>query len=113
VQEATTQAVTIPPMSRLFESFEFLDRGWDIRALENQSLRSVFLWLLPLLLLLGADIVIEAYVNFRLHRFNWPIVFNLAVVGCLLFATRELFITGFLADLSRRRMLEPVTDAPN
>jgi hypothetical protein len=47
----------IPPMSRIFESFEFLDKGWDIRALENQSVRSVFLWLLPLLFVLGADTV--------------------------------------------------------
>ncbi|MFZ0137167.1 MAG: hypothetical protein WAK89_08920 [Candidatus Sulfotelmatobacter sp.] len=72
-------------MSRLFESFEFLDRGWDIRALENQSLRSVFLWLLPLLFVLGADCVVEAYVIFHLHRVNWPIVFNLPVVGLLAF----------------------------
>jgi hypothetical protein len=70
-------------MSRLFESFEFLDRGWDIRVLENQPLRSVFLWLLLLLFLLGADTVVEAYVIFHLHRFNWPIVFNLPVVGFL------------------------------
>ena len=71
-------------MSRLFESFEFLDRGWDIRALENQSLRSVFLWLLPLLSS-WADCVVEAYVIFHLHRVNWPIVFNLPVVGLLAF----------------------------
>jgi len=72
-------------MSRLFESFELLDRGWDIRVLENQSLRSVFLWLLPLLFLLGADTVIEAYMVFHLHRFNWEISFNLPVVGLLTF----------------------------
>jgi len=72
-------------MSRLFESFEFLDRGWDIRALENQSLRSVFLWLLPPLFLLGADTVIETYVIFHSHRLNWPIVFNLPVIGLLAF----------------------------
>jgi hypothetical protein len=72
-------------MSRIFESFEFLDRGWDIRILANQSIRSVFLWLLPLLLVLGADCVIEAYEVFHLHRLNWPIVFNLPVVGLLAF----------------------------
>jgi len=72
-------------MSRLFESFEFLDRGSDIRALENQSLRSVFLWLLLLLFPLGADTVIEVYVIFHFHRLNWPIVFNLPAVGLLAF----------------------------
>ena len=72
-------------VSRLFESFEFLDRGWDIRVLENQSLRSVFLWLLPLLFLLGADSVIESYLIFHLHHFNWEIAFNLPVVGLLAF----------------------------
>jgi hypothetical protein len=70
-------------MSHLFESFEFLDRGRDIRVLENQSLRSVFLWLLLLLFLLGADTAITAYQVFRLHLFNWSIVFNLPVVGLL------------------------------
>jgi hypothetical protein len=72
-------------MRRLFESFEFLDRGWDIRALEDQSLRSVFLWLLPLLFLLGADTSITAYLILHLHRFNWSIIFNLPVVGLLAF----------------------------
>jgi hypothetical protein len=72
-------------MSRLFESFEFLDRGWDVRILENQSLRSVFLWLLPLIFLLGADTAITAYQIFHLHRFNWSIIFNLPVVGLISF----------------------------
>jgi len=72
-------------MSRIFESFEFLDRGWDIRILENQSLRSVFLSLLPLLFLLGADTFIEAYAIFRLHRFNLPIASNLLVFALLAF----------------------------
>ena len=72
-------------MSRLFESFEFLDRGWDIRVLENQSLRSVFLALLPMLFLLGAETLIEAYEIFHLHRFNWSIAFILPVVGLLAF----------------------------
>ena len=72
-------------MSRLFESFEFLDRGWDVRVLENQSVRTVFLWLLPLLFLLGAETLLEAYDIFRLHRFNWSIAFNLPVIGLLAF----------------------------
>ena len=57
-------------MSRLFESFEFLDRSWDVRVLENQSLRSVFLWLIPLLLLLGVDTGIGAFQFFRFHHFS-------------------------------------------
>jgi hypothetical protein len=72
-------------MSRLFESFGFLNRGWDVRILENQSLRSVFLWLLPLIFLLGADTAITAYQIFHLHRFNWSIIFNLPVVGLISF----------------------------
>jgi hypothetical protein len=72
-------------MSRLFESFEFLDRGWDIRVLENQSLRSVFLWLLPLVFLLGADTAIESYLIVHLRRFNGEMAFNLPVVGFLAF----------------------------
>jgi len=72
-------------MSRLFESFEFLDRGWDVRALENQSIRSVFLWLLPLLFLLGADTAATLYVLFHFHHLNWSIIFNTPVVGLFAF----------------------------
>ncbi len=70
-------------MSRLLESFEFLDRGWDVRVLEGQSLRSVFLWLLPLMFLLGVDTAFMAYQIFHLHRLNWSIVFNLLVFGLI------------------------------
>jgi hypothetical protein len=72
-------------MSRLFESFEFLDRGWDVRALENQSLRSVFLWLLPLMFVIGADTAVMTYQIFHLHHFNWSLVFNLPVLGLIAF----------------------------
>jgi len=77
-------------MSRLFESFEFLDSGWDIRAPENQSIRAVFLWLLPLLFLLGADTAITAYSILQLHRLNWTIVFNLPIAGLLSFRYARL-----------------------
>jgi hypothetical protein len=66
-------------MSRLFESFEFLDRGWDIRVLESQSLRSVFLWLLLLVFFLGADAAVTVYQIFHLHRFHWSIVFDVPI----------------------------------
>jgi hypothetical protein len=58
-------------VSRLFASFEFMDRGWDVRALENQSLRSVFVWLLLDLFMLGMITFMMIYDVFRLHRFSW------------------------------------------
>jgi hypothetical protein len=58
-------------MSRLFESFEFIDRGWDVRALQNQSLRSAFVWVLLDLFMLGMLTSMMIYGVFRLHRFNW------------------------------------------
>jgi hypothetical protein len=58
-------------MSRLFESFEFIDRGWDVRVLENKSLRSVFIWLLLDLFMLGMLAFMMIYDVFRLHRFSW------------------------------------------
>jgi hypothetical protein len=70
-------------MSRLFESFEFLDKGWDVRVLESQSLRSIFLWLLPLVFVLGADTALMTYQIFHLHRLNWSMVFNLPVLTLL------------------------------
>ena len=77
-------------MSRLFESFEFLDRGWDVRVLEGQSLRKIFLWLLPLLFVLGADAAMVAYQIFRLHRFNWPEIPNILVCSLLTFRYARL-----------------------
>ena len=56
-------------MSRLFESFDFLHRGWDVRLLEAQSLRSVFVALLLHLFMLGVLIGITIYTIFHLHRF--------------------------------------------
>jgi len=70
-------------MSRLFESFEYLDRGWDVRVLENCSLRSVFVWLLMLTFLLGMDVAITVYVAFRYHRFNLGEALNMLAVGIL------------------------------
>ncbi len=58
-------------MSRLFTSFEFLNRGWDVRLLEGQSLRSVFVVLLVDLFMLGMVTFMMIYEGFRLHRFDW------------------------------------------
>jgi hypothetical protein len=72
-------------MSRPLESFEFLNRGWDIRILETQSLRSVFVVLLLALFMLGMLTTLTIYEAVRLHRFNWTAaflfpVFMLAVI---------------------------------
>jgi hypothetical protein len=77
-------------MSRLFESFEYLDRGWDVRVLESQSLRSIFIWLLILTFVLGADVAVTAYQIFHLHRFNWTEAANMALVGVLGFRYSRL-----------------------
>ena len=66
-------------MGRLFESFEFL-RGWDVRVLENQSLRSVFLCLLWLVFFIGLDTALATYQIFHLHRLDWSLVINMAVL---------------------------------
>ena len=57
-------------MSRPFTSFEFLNRGWDIRVLEDQSLRSVFVVLMVDLFMLGVVTFMMIYEGFRLHRFD-------------------------------------------
>ena len=70
-------------MSRLFESFEYLDRGWDVRVLENQSVRSIFVWLLLLAFVLGMDVSLTVYQVFRLHHFDWSEALNMLLVGIL------------------------------
>ena len=58
-------------MSRPLESFEFLNRGWDIRVLEGVSLRRLFVFLLIDVFMLGMWTSIIVYQVFRLHRFDW------------------------------------------
>jgi hypothetical protein len=48
-----------------------MDRSWEARALENQSLRSMFVWLLLDLFMLGMLTSMMLYELFRLHRFDW------------------------------------------
>jgi hypothetical protein len=62
-------------MSRPLESFEFLNRGWDIRILETQSPRSVFVVLLLDLFMLGMLTSMTIYEAVHLHRFNWSTAF--------------------------------------
>jgi hypothetical protein len=67
-------------MSRLFESFEFLDRGWDIRLLENTSLRKVFLMMLASLFVLGwgTGWMLSDFIHF--HRFSWGGIFDVTTL---------------------------------
>jgi hypothetical protein len=55
----------------LFESFKLMDRGWESRALENQSLRSMFVWLVLDLVMLGMLTITIISDLVRLHRFDW------------------------------------------
>ena len=72
-------------MSPLLESFEFLNRGWDIRFLEGHSLRCAFVWLLLDVFMLGAVSFMFVYEILRQHRFDWTaalliVLFGLTVV---------------------------------
>jgi hypothetical protein len=58
-------------MSRPFESFDFLNRGWDVRLLEGISARKVFVFLLLDAFMLGAWSIMIIYEGFRFHRFDW------------------------------------------
>jgi Ni/Fe-hydrogenase subunit HybB-like protein len=62
-------------MSRPLESFEFLNRVWDIRVLETQSLRSVFVFLLLGMFVLGMLSSMTIYQAVHLHRFDWTAAF--------------------------------------
>jgi hypothetical protein len=77
-------------MSRLFESFEYLDRGWDIRALERQSLRSIFVSILILTFVLGMGVAVTAYDVFRFHHFSWAEGVNMLSVASLGFRYSRL-----------------------
>jgi hypothetical protein len=66
-------------MSRLFESFGFLNRNSDVRLLEHQSVRSAFIWLLIDVFVLGMLIFATIYEFVRLHRFDWTIAILLPI----------------------------------
>ena len=48
-----------------------MNRGWDVRLLETQSLRLVFVVLLIDFFMLGMLSIMIVYDLFRLHRFDW------------------------------------------
>jgi len=60
-------------------------RSLDDRVLEKQPLRSVFVWFLVSLFLLGADADLVVYLGFRFHRFPWSNLPVLAVLGIMSF----------------------------
>lgn len=66
----------------LFDSFSYLNRDRDVRALETQSVRSVFLSLVILLFILGVNVGIATYILLRLHRAIWlglPVLIGLGI----------------------------------
>jgi hypothetical protein len=69
----------------LFESFTFLNRSRDERELENHSARSLFIWLLVLLFVSGANASLLLYQVIRLHRFPWSEGALLVSLGLLVF----------------------------
>jgi hypothetical protein len=81
-------------MSRPFESFEYLNRGWDVRLLEGLPLRKVFAFLLLGVFMLGALTFMIAYEGFRFRRFNWANV--------MIFATLALSVVRYAGVVYRR-----------
>jgi hypothetical protein len=81
-QRDAPSAYNLAEMSRPFESFEFPNRGWDVRVLEGQSLRSLFVIVLVDLFMLGIITFMMIYEVVRLHRFNWqhPILFLIFIM---------------------------------
>lgn len=74
----------------LFDSFTFLNRSQDERVLENQSARSVFVGLLILLFLFGANAGLAMYRLIRLHRFDWSEALVLTALGILVFPSARV-----------------------
>ena len=84
-EEDVSKCYTSREMSRLFESFEFLNRGWDDRALENSSVRTIFLCLLLGLFILGMITFMLIYMFFQQHRFNLIAVTNSLLWAVIMF----------------------------
>jgi uncharacterized membrane protein YoaK (UPF0700 family) len=66
----------------LFESFNILLNRGDDRMLEHRSVRSVFLWLLILLFILGADAGLALYRFFH-HHFDWTDLLVIVALGII------------------------------
>ena len=64
------------------DMFDSINQGWDVRILENQSPRTIFLGSIMASFLVGGEAVSIAYGIFE-HRIPWPIVINLALFATL------------------------------
>ena len=84
----TENALSYVRMS-LFESFNVLLNRGDDRILEHQSVRSVFLWLLILLFLLGADAGLALYRFFH-HRFDWTDLLVIVGLGIICYRSARM-----------------------
>jgi hypothetical protein len=74
----------------MFESFNHLSRGWDDRVLETQSLRSLFVWLLVSVFLLGTLTAVVLFQAFRQHRFDWSGIFTALSIGFIAFRINRI-----------------------
>lgn len=63
------------------QSFEYLNRGWDIRLVENTSLRLVFVAVLINIFIAGALVAALSYDLVRFARFDWSAAIALLVCG--------------------------------
>ena len=77
--------------------FESIDKSWDERAVEGQSLRRMFVWLLSWALILGAGIAMMLHAFVHSHRFDWYSAFSFAGLG-LVFV---LYARAFYRRLDR------------
>ena len=66
-------------MSHLFESFEILDRGPDVRLLENSSPRRLFVCLLLMLFVVGVGTGMALYAYFFSQRIAVNLIAIMAV----------------------------------
>jgi len=69
----------------VLESTNPADRGQDVRLLENNSPRSLFVCLLLLVFLLGANFALTIYEVVRLHHFRFFEATVLPVLGIIAF----------------------------
>jgi small-conductance mechanosensitive channel len=74
----------------LFDSFKSMDRSWDVRTLETQSLRSVFISAVVALFMLGVLTGTMMYDVFLLHHFSWSSAMLFPVFVVLAFRCSRL-----------------------
>jgi len=67
-----------------FKPVSLMNRSRDVRLLEHNSPRSLFIWVLVLVFLFGANAALTMYQAFRSHRFDGPETIVLPVLGILI-----------------------------